>query len=186
MQEHGPWKIVRTRPIYRDPWIDVGVDDVIRPDGQPGIHSVIKLKPGVSVLPLDDEGHVYLTEEFHYGVGRVTLEVVSGGRDAGEELVEAARRELREEIGISAEQWTDLGVVDPFTSNVVSPTQLFLAEKLRFGADAPEGTELIRRIRMPLEEAAACVWHSRITHAPSCVLILKAWGLRSVQRMPPR
>jgi ADP-ribose pyrophosphatase len=179
MQEHGPWKIVQQRPIYRDPWIDVRVDDVIRPDGRPGIHSVIQLKPGVSVLALDHEGHVFLTEEFHYAVGRVTLETVSGGRDADEEPRAAAERELREELGIVADQWTDLGMVDPFTSNVVSPTGLFLAEGLRFVSEAPEGTELIRRVRVPFAEAAAMAWDGRITHAPSCVLILKAWCLKT-------
>jgi ADP-ribose pyrophosphatase len=184
MRAHGPWQIVQERPIYRDPWIDVRVDDVIRPDGRPGIHSVIQLKPGVSVLALDAQRHVYLTEEFHYAVGRVTLETVSGGRDAGEEPLSAAQRELREEIGIMAEQWTDLGVVDPFTANVVSPTRLFLAEDLRFVAEAPEGTEQIRRVRVSLDQAAAMAWDGRITHAPSCVLILKAWCLRATGQVP--
>ncbi len=184
MKEHGPWKIVQERQIYRDPWIDVRVDDVIRPDGRPGIHSVIQLKPGVSVLALDDERHVYLTEEFHYGVGRVTIETVSGGRDAGEDPQAAARRELQEEVGLEASEWTDLGMVDPFTANVVSPTQLFLAEGLRFVRDAPEGTEQIRRLRVPLETAAAMAWDGRITHSPSCVLILKAWCLRSAGKIP--
>jgi|SRR5581483_11447234 len=173
MRPHGPWQIVQTREIYRDPWIDVRVDDVIRPDGKPGIHSIIQIKPGVSVLALDDERYVYLTEEFHYAVGRVTLEAVSGGRDAREEPLAAARRELREELGLLADAWTDLGEVDPFTSNVVSPTRLFLAETLRHVTDAPEGTEQIRRVRVPLDTAVAMVWDGRITHAPSCVLILK-------------
>lgn len=184
MQAHGPWKIVQTRPIYKDPWIDVRVDDVIRPDGRPGIHSIIALKPGVSVLPLDDDMQVYLTEEFHYAVGRVTLETISGGRDSAENPLSAAQRELREEVGIRAEEWTDLGVVDPFTSNVVSPTGLFLAEKLDLGNDEPEGTEQIRRVRLPLDEAAALAWEGRISHAPSVVLILKVWALRSARRTP--
>jgi ADP-ribose pyrophosphatase len=181
MRDYGPWKIAGTRQVYRDPWIDVRVDDVIRPDGKPGIHSLIALKPGVSVLALDDDKHVYLIEEFHYAVGRVTLETVSGGRDADESPLAAAQRELREEVGIRAERWTDLGSVDPFTANVLSPTGLFLAEGLHLGEQAPEGTELIRRVRLPLTEAAECVWDGRITHAPSCVLILKAWILRDTE-----
>ena len=120
---------MQTREIYRDPWIAVQVDDVIRPDGKPGIHSIIHLKPGVCVLAMDAAQHVYLAEEFHYGVGRVTLEVVSGGCEIGEAPLTTAQRELREELGIVAGKWTDLGVVDPFTANVVSPTRLFLAEK---------------------------------------------------------
>jgi ADP-ribose pyrophosphatase len=181
MRPHGPWKIVRSHEIYKDPWIDVRKDDVVRPDGQPGIHSVIRLKAGVTVLALDEGGTVYLTEEFHYAVGRVTLEAVSGGIDPGEEAESTARRELREELGIEATTWLELGSVDPFTTNVVSPTRLYLARGLTFLASAPEGTEKIRCAKMPLIEAVTMVMDGRITHAPTCVVILKTWeGFRTV------
>jgi ADP-ribose pyrophosphatase len=134
---------------------------------------LIRLKPGVTVLALDEAGAVYLTEEFHYAVGRVTLEAVSGGIDAGEEPLTAARRELREELGIEASDWLDLGSVDPITTNVVSPTQLYLARGLRFGADAPEGTEHIRCVKVSIGAAVAMVLDGRITQAPTCLLILK-------------
>jgi ADP-ribose pyrophosphatase len=173
MRPHGPWKIVQSHEIYKDPWIDVRQDDVVRPDGQPGIHSVIRIKPGVTVLALDEAGTVYLTEEFHYAVGRVTLEGVSGGIDPGEEAEATARRELREELGIEATTLLDLGSVDPFTTNVVSPTRLYLARGLTFLPSAPEGTEQIRCVKLPLSEAAAMVLDGRITHAPTCVVILK-------------
>jgi ADP-ribose pyrophosphatase len=172
---HGPWQIVLSHEIYRDDWIHLRKDDVIRPDGRPGIHSVLTIKPGVTVLAMDDSRQVYLTEEFHYAVGRVTVEAVSGGCDQGENLLDAGRRELREELGIEAADWLDLGTIDPFTTNVVSPTRLFVARALRFHDSAPEGTELIRPVKMPLADAVAMVMDGRITHAPSCVLIVKAW-----------
>src|SRR5258708_36828996 len=79
MQQHGPWQILRSHQIYKDAWLDVRKDDVIRPDGAAGTHGVVVLAPGVSVLALDQANRVYLTDEFHYAVGRRTLEVVSGG-----------------------------------------------------------------------------------------------------------
>jgi ADP-ribose pyrophosphatase len=174
-RSHGPWKILQSQEIYRDPWMTVRKDDVIRPDGLPGSHGVVHLKPGVCVLPLDEAGTVFLTEEFHYGVGRYTLEAVSGGCEPGEESLVTARRELQEELGIEASHWLDLGCVDPFTTNVVSPTQLFLARRLRHGNRGPEGTELIRCVSMPLANAVAQVMAGVITHAPTAVLILKTW-----------
>ena len=173
MIERGPWKVVQSHEIYRDPWIAVQVDDVIRPDGKPGIHSIIYLKAGVCVVALDTDRNVYLTEEFHYAVGRVTLEGVSGGSESSESPLNTAQRELREELGIVAGKWTDLGSVDPFTANVVSPTQLFLAEQLTFVDTAREGTELIHSVRVPFAEAVQMVCSGKITHSPTCVLLLK-------------
>jgi ADP-ribose pyrophosphatase len=173
MMQHGPWRIVQRHEIYHDPWITLRQDDVIRPDGKPGTFSVVNLKPGVCVLAMQDN-RVYLTEEFHYGVGRTTIEAVSGGIEEGESTLGTAQRELKEELGIRAVEWLDLGVTDPFTSSVVSPTWLFLARDLEVGIQALEGTELIQRIHMSLAEAVEMVMDGRITHGPSCILILKA------------
>ena len=118
---YGPWQILNTTEVYADPWLKVRKDDVIRPVGNPGTHSVVTIKHGVCVLAFQDDT-IYLTKEFHYAVGRVTLEAVSGGREAHEPAIECAQRELAEELGISAATWTELTTVDPFTASVVSPT----------------------------------------------------------------
>ncbi|WP_164103635.1 NUDIX domain-containing protein [Candidatus Laterigemmans baculatus] len=173
-RRHGPWTIRETRQVYRDPWVAVHRDEVTRPDGLPGSYCVVNLKHGVCVVAVDEQRRIHLTEEFHYGVGRVTLEAVSGGIEEGDDSDATARRELAEELGITAATWTSLGNVDPFTSNVVSPTRLYLATGLSFGEASTEGTEVIRHVVMPLAEAVEAVLESRITHAPTCVAILKA------------
>jgi ADP-ribose pyrophosphatase len=172
-RQHGPWQIIESREVYCDPWIRLRRDEVIRPDGQPGSYCVVDLKPGVSVLAIDDDNNAYLTEEFHYGVGRVTVETVSGGIEPGDNALATAKRELKEELGIEAAHWTDVGTVDPFTANVVSPTKLYLARGLTLGEQQLEGTEKIRRVKLPLQQIIQMVASSEITHAPSCVLILK-------------
>jgi ADP-ribose pyrophosphatase len=175
MKQHGPWQILGSRDEYQDPWVRVRKDEVLRPDGQPGTFTIVLLKPGVTVIAVDDQRNAFLTEEFHYGVGRTTIEGVSGGIEIGEDPLVTAQRELREEIGIEAGAWDHLGMIDPFTSQVVSPTQLYLARKLSFVTAAPEGTEVIRRIMLPLAEAVEFVMKSQITHSASCLGILKAW-----------
>lgn len=174
MQDHGPWKIIRRNEVYRDPWVRVKQDDVLRPDGKPGTYCSIDVKPGVTVLALDAEGYVYLMEEFHYAVGRVTLEASSGGIEPGEDPLLAAQRELQEELGITAARWQPLGVIDPFTANVSSPAALFLAMELTHGATSHEGTESIQPVRLSFAAALDAVMEGRITHAPSCVLLFKA------------
>lgn len=177
-RRHGPWTILTRQEMYRDPWVSLVKDDVIRPDGKPGTYCVVKLKPGVTVLALDEQDRVHLTREFHYAVGRVTIEGVSGGVDEGEDATEAAHRELAEELGIKASKMTRLGSVDPFTGSIESPTQLFLAEGLSFMEARPEGTEVIERVSMSLSEAIDAVMRSEITHAPSCEAILRTAWLR--------
>lgn len=177
MQEYGPWKIVGSQAVYQDPWLKLRRDDVIRPDGNPGFYSVLELKPGVTVLALDADGQVHLTEEFHYAVGRVTLECVSGGREDDEDPQVAAERELAEELGITARLWTWLGVCDPFTSSVCSPTHLYLAQELTLGTAAPEGSEIIRHVRLSFADALQQVLSGGITHAPSALALLKTWIL---------
>lgn len=173
-ETRGPWTVLKSTGVYQDPWLSVRKDDVIRPDGKPGTHSVVTIKPGVSVLAVDSDQNVYLTSEFHYAVNRITLETVSGGIEPSEDALTTGQRELREEIGVVASSWTDLGTCDPLSASLLSPTRLYLAQDLSFVDDDPEGTEIIRTIKMPLDEAIEKVMNSEITHAPSCTLILKA------------
>ena len=164
----------QTAQVYRTPWVEVIEERVIRPDGTPGLFTTVRMRPGVSVLALDEEGFVHLTSEYRYAVERESVEVVSGGVDDGETTLDAAKRELREELGLEASAWTDLGTVDPFTSVVQSSARLYLARGLTQGAHEREGTEVISVARVPMSEAVGMVARGEITHGPSCVLILKA------------
>jgi ADP-ribose pyrophosphatase len=173
---HGPWKIKSTEQAYVDPFVEVTVDQVVRPDGADGQHVVVRMKPGVCVIAVDRDAagelQVHLTREFHYGVGRDSLEGASGGIEPGEDPDETARRELAEELGLEADCWELLTTVDPFTTIMVSPTRLYLAAELSTTDTNPEGTELIEHVVVPLAMAVAQVAEGKITHAPTCVALL--------------
>lgn len=171
-KQHGPWLVHQSKDVYQDPWITVQRDEVTRPDGNPGSYCIVHLRAGVSVIAIDSDDHVYLTKEFHYGVGRVTLEAVSGGIEDQELALETAQRELKEELGITAESWEELATVDPFTASLNSPTKLYVATGLEIGEPDPEGTEEIQRVRMPFQTAVDSVFDGTITHTPTCVLLL--------------
>lgn len=167
------WTVSSSKLKYKNPWISVREDCVIHPNGKPGMFGVVKMNPGVSILPIDDKGNVYLTQEYHYAVERETLETISGGINPGEDKLNAAKRELLEETGLVASKWIDFGVIDPFTTVIHSPNYLFLAQGLTFSKSNPEETEDIKIIQMTVAEAYQMVMKGEITHGASVTLILK-------------
>ena len=173
-RSRGPWTVTRSTVVYENPWIRVREDEVRQATGEETVFGVVEMKPGVSVLPLGDDGVVYLVRVFRYTLDRESLEVVSGGSDEGEPAESAARRELNEETGIEAADLIDLGAIDQLTEVVVSPNRMFLAKGLSFGATERESGERIRTVRMPLVEAVGRVMTGEISHAASAVLLLKA------------
>jgi ADP-ribose pyrophosphatase len=170
--EAGPWKVHASRDLVHNRFARIAVDQVTRPDGLPGEHIVVAIKPGICVLALDADGHLLLTREYHYAVARETIEGVSGGIEPGETATDSARRELREELGIEASSLEPLTTVDPFTAIMVSPTELFVATGLSRIPPRPEGSEKIVEVRLGLGEALQMVWTGQITHAPTCIGIL--------------
>jgi ADP-ribose pyrophosphatase len=174
--------VTSSTQIYTNKWIEVREDKVIRPDGNAGTFGVVRMAEGSTVLPIDSSGEVTLVREYKYGVGRYTLEAVSGGIDPGETPLRAAQRELAEELGLDARDWTHLGVIDPFTSVVRSPNHMFLATSLTAGTARNDPGEVIVPVRMPFEAALTMVMAGDITHGASCVLILKAAQLMAQTR----
>jgi 8-oxo-dGTP pyrophosphatase MutT (NUDIX family) len=173
-EKRGEWTVLDTTVHYRNPWITVREDRVIQPDGQEGAFGVVEMTPGVSVLPVDEDGTVYLVRVYRYTLDRHSVEALAGGIEDGEDPQEAARRELREEAGIDAAELIDLGVVDQLTEVVISPDRLFLARGLSFNRPDREETEEIERVAIPLHQAVEWAYDGTVTHAASVVLILKA------------
>ncbi len=170
--ENGPWKVLASTESYHDGWFSVRKDSVIRPDGTQGSYSVIQVKPGVCVLPVED-GFVYLGEEFRYAMGKWCLEAASGGSDPGEDFLTTAKRELKEELGIEAREWTGEGTFHANTSFINGPLQLFVARGLTLGEPKADSNEQIRRVKVSLSEAVTAVMNGGITHGPTQVLVLK-------------
>jgi len=174
MKTNGPWKIKKSEEKYKNPWMKVSEDKVIRPDGKDGICGVVEMLNGACILPLDDNGYVYLIDQFRYVLGKNIIEVAGGSIKKGEEILEIAKRELQEEVGIIADEFISLGTIYPLTTIIKSSSTLYLTRKLRFVKATPEGTEKINVLKIKFENALKMVMDNRIIHGPSCVLILKA------------
>lgn len=173
-RKNGEWTILESEEKFSNDFFKVIEDKVLRPDGNRDRYATIDFKPGASVLPVDDEDNIYLTRQFRYALGRMDLEVVSGAIDDGEGPLEAAKRETREELGIEAEAWQEMGNIEADTSITNSTAHLFLARKLVFGEPDREPSEDIETVKIPLAEAYQKVIDGDITHDQTVILILKA------------
>ena len=173
-RKQGPWTVLSSERIYADEFAEVWVDEVSKPGAEPARRVTMRMKPGVAVLALDGEGFAHLVRTFRYAVGKECVEVVQGGTEGGEKPLEAARRELKEELGVEASELIDLGLVDAVTSQVYAPAQIFLARGLSFGETEREGTEDLQTVKVKFEEAVRMVLDGEITQGISCALILKA------------
>jgi 8-oxo-dGTP pyrophosphatase MutT (NUDIX family) len=172
--EHAnPWTTLSTRSIYENPWIAVREDRVLRPDGQPGIYGVVHFKnKAVGVLPVDEEGHVWLVGQHRYPLDAYSWEIPEGGGPEGEDPEETALRELREETGLIAGRIEPLGRAHLSNSVSDEVAYLFRATELTLGESEPEGTERLQVRRFDWPTAWAMILDGRITDSMSVIALL--------------
>jgi 8-oxo-dGTP pyrophosphatase MutT (NUDIX family) len=173
----SPFRLVTSREVYRNPWINVREDRVIREGGAEGIFGVVTMRAGSSVLAITDDLQTFLTCEYKYAIARESLEVASGALEDGELPLNAAKRELEEELGLRADEWIDMGRLDPFTTVVSSPNYMFVALGLKATSQKLDAGEVLSIVKLPFLEAVELVSNGRISHGASSVLILKTNAL---------
>jgi 8-oxo-dGTP pyrophosphatase MutT (NUDIX family) len=173
-KKNGNWTIKETKQVFDNDFFKVLDDRVIKPNGENGSYATIEFVPGVSVLPIDDEDFVYLTRQFRYSAGQETLEVVAGGIE-DESPLDAAKREVKEELGISAEEFDEIGTIQIDNSIIKGQSTLFVARKLTFGETDRDEAEEMETVKISFKDAVEKVFNGEITHAPSCILLLRAW-----------
>jgi 8-oxo-dGDP phosphatase len=162
------------RLVYDNPWIRVWQADAMHTGGRLGPTSRVELKVHpVGIVPVTEEGETFLVGQYRYPLDYYSWEVPSGGINS-DDLLDSARRELREEAGITARRWSSLGQAHGSSRVTIEVDHLFLAEELSFGTAEPEGTELLRIRRLPLAEAYRMAMAGEIADALSIVALARA------------
>lgn len=169
-----PWKQLDSTVIYDNPWIRVEEHQVINPSGAQSLYGKVFFKNrAVAILALDDEHNMYLVGQHRYTLDEYSWELPMGGAPEAEDMLDAAKRELKEETGISASNWTE--VMRLHTSNCITDElgAVFLARGLSHGEPNLEPTEDLTVRKLPLDTAIAWVLEGRITDAISAAGILR-------------
>jgi 8-oxo-dGTP pyrophosphatase MutT (NUDIX family) len=177
----NPWTTLGRRPVYENPWIAVREDRVVRPDGEEGIYGVVHFKnAAVGVLPVDEQGRVWLVGQYRYTLGQYSWEIPEGGGPPGEPPEETARRELREETGLVAGRIELMATAH--LSNSVSDelAYIFRATELTPGRCEPEGTERLQVRHLDWAEAWAMLRRGEVTDAMS-VIALQCEAIRRLE-----
>jgi 8-oxo-dGTP pyrophosphatase MutT (NUDIX family) len=169
----NPWTTLDRCTLYDNPWITVREDRVIRPDGAEGIYGVVHFKNrAMGVLPVEDDGAIWLVGQHRYPLDQYSWEIPEGGCPEDESLEDCARRELEEETGLQARS-LEL-ILSTHLSNSVSDEWgvVFRATGLTQGESRPEGSERLAVRRVPFAEALAMVARGAITDSLSVMAIL--------------
>jgi len=184
--EGNPWRVRATRLAYENPWLAIEENDVVHPDGSDGFYGVVRVRRiAVGVLPIDDEGFVYLVGQWRFPLGRYSWEMPEGGAEPGEDAEACARRELAEETGLRAAHLQEILCMDLSNSVTDERAVIFLATGLQSGLASPEPSERLKLLRCPFREALERAADGRISDAMTVAALLRAHHM-AVEGSTPR
>ena len=178
----GPWRVLDSREIYCNKWLRVREDQVVGPDGQKGTYSVIEFPPAVGIVALSGDEQICLVGQHPYAVDTYSWEIPAGGAEPGEELLDAAKRELREEAGLAARSWDSLGWTHPINGVSDAIYHIYLARDLEQREREPDHTEDLSIKHIPLKDALRKCQNGEISDVYTVVAVFRAWNyLRRIE-----
>ncbi len=163
-RRRGDWTLLDQREVYGNPWITLTEHRVLNPSGNPGIYGVVHFRNlAIGIVALEDDGDIWLVGQHPFPLDAYSWEIPEGGAPLDEDPLAGARRELKEETGIEALTWREIGRLH--LSNSVSDEAgiIYLATGLSHGAAAPEETEALGLRRLPASEAYRMARHGELT-----------------------
>lgn len=173
--ENNPWLTKSIEQVYNTPWIVVEHHQIINPAGNPGVYGKVHFRnKAMGIIPIDQDGNTWLIGQYRYTIDEYSWEIPMGGGLLEVDMLESAKRELKEETGLSASKWTKLMRIH--TSNSVTDEEgfVYLAQDLVQGDTEFEETEVLKIKKLPFSEAIEMVMNGAITDAISIAGILKA------------
>ena len=174
-QAKNPWQRKTTREVYRNSWIKVREDQVIRPDGKDGIYSVVDPSIAVGVVALTNTNDIVLVGQYRYPLDEYSWEIIEGGSDKNEDPINTAKRELKEEAGLKAASWEQLGpyfhLSNCYTSEI---GYAFLAKDLEYIGAQPDETEVLITRTISFKDCLELVHTGFIKDTLSIIGIIRA------------
>lgn len=167
-------KTVKSETVYSGRVINLVVDEITLPNGEPAKREVIEHNGGVCVIAEDDDGNILFVKQFRYPYKEVILEVPAGKRDSkDEDPLICGKRELKEETGATAKNFYPLGKLYPTPGYCAEIIWIFAATGLTFGDQKLDADEFLNVEKIPLKKAVQMVLDGEIDDAKTQIAILK-------------
>lgn len=171
-----PWTILSQKTLLDRKWLRITEDSVKLPNGTVIDEFHVMHSPHwAAVIAITDDWRVVMVEQYRHGLGRTSLELPSGVIDPGEQPLDAAKRELREETGHDARDWLGLIQVSPEPSRSTHRAHFYVARgAIRVSDARPEASEIINLRLLDVDSLLDEVMSGHINHAAHVGAILLA------------
>jgi len=168
--------MVASEEIFNGHVVHLFKDTVELPNGRHATRETVRHIGAVAVVPLTDDGKVIIERQFRYPLGCVITEIPAGKLDSKtEDRLAAAKRELEEETGYTADEWIDLGDYYPAAAYTDERISLYLAKGLHQGQRNLDEDEFLNIMAVDLEELVQDVLSGAITDGKTQAALLKAY-----------
>lgn len=168
-------KIISEDRVFTGNLVKVNRLEVILPDGKKAVREAVRHPGAAAIVPVDEDGNVTLVRQYRAALGSALTEIPAGKLDhKGEDRLEAAKRELREETGLTAQNWehlTDMVSAAGFCDEVIS---IYLATGLTAGEDEPDEDEFLNTVKIPLKQLTDMAERGELTDSKTLIGLMLA------------
>lgn len=168
-------KTLDSREIYNGRILRLTNDTVELENGKQSQREVVHHHGGAGIVPMTEQGEVYMVRQFRYAFGQELLEIPAGKLEAGEDPMAAARRELQEECGLTAGRIEELHPIYPSVGYDTEVIYLYLATDLRRAEACPDDDEFLTIEKWPLARLVEKIMAGEIRDAKTVAALLKVW-----------
>lgn len=171
-------KTVKSETIYKGRIITLLNDQIELPDGKTAFREYVKHPGGICVVPIGTDNEIYLVRQYRYPYGTEVLEIPAGKRDSAEEdPLDGGKRELKEELGITAQNYYFLGEFYPTPGYTDEVIYMYAAWNLSEGENCPDEDEFVEKVKLPLEDLTQMILNGEIKDGKTQAAVLKVKAL---------